>query len=154
MAHNNILFNNFLSKQYLNDKIFVHDLKNKINNIDSSFNLINMNIRSINKHITDLSCLIKVIGNHVHIISLSEAWLNKHFDKKFVFLNNYQIIHINNNINKSDGVVLFIRNDCIFTYKEVIFSEANCLITNTKINEHNYCIVSLYRSPMVMETYF
>lgn len=119
MAHNNILFNNFLSKQYLNDKIYVHELKNKINNIVTSFNLINMNIRSINKHITDLSCLIKVIGHHVHIISLSEAWLNKHFDKKFVFLNIYQIIHTNNNINKSDGVALFIRNDCIFTYKEV-----------------------------------
>lgn len=73
MAHNNILFNNFLSKQYLNDKIFVHELKNKMNNIDTSFNSINMNIRSINKHITDLSCLIKVFGNHVHIISLSEA---------------------------------------------------------------------------------
>jgi len=73
MAHNNILFNNFLSKQYLNDKIHVHELNNKINNQVTNFNLINMNIRSINKHITDLSCLIKEIGNHIDIVSLSEA---------------------------------------------------------------------------------
>jgi len=82
-----------------------------------------MNTRSINKHINDLSCLINLIGNHIHIISLSEAWLNKHFDKKYVFLNNYQIIHSNNNNNQNDGVVLFIRNDCIFTYTEIIFSK-------------------------------
>jgi len=89
MAHNNILFNNFISKQYLNDKFYVHELNNILNNKDSSFNLINMNIRNINKHINDLSCLINLIGNHIHIISLLEAWLNKHFDKKYVFLNNY-----------------------------------------------------------------
>lgn len=124
---------------------------NKLNNTrqkhDNTFNLIHMNIRSIKKHITELQCFISEISNKIHIISLSESWVSQHLDLKYIFLNNCQLINTVSNQKQNDGVINFISNDCSFSYKEIRFTEANCLITNVTSVNSTYCVISVYRSP-------
>jgi len=146
-TNNIISFDTFLLKQFQNEKMHTNKLNNARQKHDNTFNLIHMNIRSIKKHITELQCFISEISNKIHIIALSESWLSQHLDLKYIFLNNYQLINTVNNQKQNDGVINFIRNDCSFSYKEIRFTEANCLITNITSDNSTYCVISVYRSP-------
>lgn len=56
---------------------------------------------------------------------------------------------------KSDGVIHFIRNDCSFSYKEVMFTEANCLVTNITLDNIEYITLFQYIDlQMVTQTHF
>jgi hypothetical protein len=43
--------------------------------------------------------------------------------------------------------VIFIKNDIIHSTTELIIQETNCLFTTLKYNDHNYGILTIYRSP-------
>lgn len=113
-----------------------------------SIYVLHTNIKSINKHINDLEYLNASLNDKCHIIIVSEAWIGKDFNPKyFSFCKAFNIEYTKNNLRRSDGLVIFIKNDIIHNTTELIIQDTNCLFTTIHFNSHNYGILSLYRSP-------
>jgi len=125
----------------------INEINERLSNHNNSFNILHTNIRSLNKHINDLEYLNASLNNKCHIIIASEAWIGKDFNPKyFSFCKDFNIEYTKNNLRRSDGLVVFIKND-IHNTTELIVQDTNCLFTTINCNGHEYGILSLYRSP-------
>lgn len=66
------------------------------------------------------------LNDKCHIIVASEAWIGKDFNPKyFSFCKGFNIKHTKNNLRRSDGVVIFIKNDIIHNTTELIIQDTN-----------------------------
>lgn len=72
--------------------------------------------------------------------------MGKNFNANYLPFKDYQIISTENNIRKSDGVLVFIKNDIDQISKEFNILDANCTLTIIKKNNLNFGILSIYRS--------
>ncbi|KAL4089448.1 hypothetical protein QTP88_024483 [Uroleucon formosanum] len=126
----------------------INEMNERLSNHNNSLNILHTNIRSLNKHIIDLEYLNASLNDKCHIIIASEAWISKEFNPKyFSFCKVFYIEYTKNNFRRSDGLVIFIKNDIIHNTTELIIQDTNCLFTTINFNGHKYGILSLYRSP-------
>lgn len=128
-----------IDKDNTNTTIKSIDEVNKLySNNYSDTNILFLNIKSIENHFPELECLNTALNQTNHIIITAESWLGKHTNQNSFSLNNYQNIISNINIRKSDGLVLFIRNDIIsHNTIELEILDANCLFTTLTFNKIN-----------------
>lgn len=69
-----------------------------------------VNIRSIFKHISDLKYLYTALNNDNHIIITTESWISNNLNVNFLPFKNFQIVPSNNNICRSNEILVFIKN--------------------------------------------
>lgn len=113
----------------------------------TALNILHINIRSILNHLPELECLNNTLDNKNHIIITSESWLSPNFNHNYLPLKGYQTISTNNNVRKSDGVIVFIKNGIDQSNTEYDILDANCILTIIKNININYGILCIYRSP-------
>jgi len=124
----------------------IEEINSLIRLNNTTINIIHINIRSI-LNLPELECLNNAFNNNIHIIITSESWLGPNFSHNYLPLKGYQIISTNNNNRKSDGVLIFIKNDIEQINTEYTIPDANCILTLIKSNNANFGILAIYRSP-------
>jgi len=65
------------------------------------------------------------------------------FNTKFIPLKNYQIVASINNVSRSDGILIFIKNEITQTSTEIIIRNANFMLTLITYKNINYGIISI-----------
>nr|CAI5837667.1 unnamed protein product [Callosobruchus analis] len=128
------------------------DCNEKLDRSTANFNVFHNNIRSISKNLDELKVLLHEISIEFQCIILTETF---HIPNKELFeLPGYTLIYNESEINKNDGVVVYIKSKLNFCYKILEIGKikaVNLLVQhpNQKIN-----ILAIYRSPSLCPTEF
>jgi hypothetical protein len=136
----------------IHDTIEVHDISSFnpqhffTDNTDNLVNYLHMNIRSINKNFDQFICYLNQCETKFHVIVLSETWITDDSQCGFL-IDGYRTIYKKNRYTKSDGLCLFIQNEIDFVMLDHEIDKANCLSVELKIENRNYTLLSVYRSP-------
>ena len=146
----NANLNTILSSEYI---IETHKIP------ESDFLLMTFNIRSIRKNFENLTSLISQTSQKIHIITLTETWLNDNDNSDDYNIEGYHPPVLQNRNNKyGGGVMTYIHKD-IEKYKVnkslTYLDEFNhCLATDININNISTTILNVYRSPSTDNTNF
>jgi hypothetical protein len=91
-----------------------------------NFAVIQQNIRSYKKNIDEFTVVLQSLDCHFTCIILTEAWLND--DSDLMEIPGYNLYRSYNNINQSDGVVVYIDSEISATCRELqLVGVATCL---------------------------
>lgn len=107
-----------------------------------SFRLLTLNIRSISKNFDTFVVAMKRLKTDVDIIILTECWLS---DSTVIGqLPGYVAQHTVRFINKSGGVVVYVKNNISVSISEPPVRDCNCLLLKVG---NSLAILGIYRSP-------
>lgn len=118
---------------------------NRDNNNNNNDTILHINIRSMNANFEKLRILLRSIKIKPCVIVCTEVWKLTHY--LYYRIKDYKIYYNYGNINKNDGVVVYIRENV--THSNEILTIGKLKIINTIItlnNKRNLEISSLYRS--------
>lgn len=110
------------------------------------FTLICQNIRSIYQNFDNLMISTSQLKFNPSVILLTECWLCDY--KEIPTIPNYKTFSTTKHRNKSDGVVLYVRDNIIANVIEVFLQDASCL--QLQVGEKT--ILAIYRSPSTTDT--
>lgn len=116
----------------------------KLNNYNwDSYRLkiIHQNIRSIS-NLDDFTIFLDQFNSSFDVIILTECWINKYYTSKSI--QNYSEYHTTFNLNKSSGIVIYIKDGIQAQVEEIPLSQSNCM---KLVLNNNICIFAIYRSP-------
>lgn len=140
-------------RDFINNETYTVELNDeseyeKIKIVDSNskkFSMFHVNIRSITKNMNEMSILLDKFRYNFDCIILTETFQIN--DPSFYHIEGFEIIYNAGNINKNDGVVMYIRNT--HNYKVDIINAGNIKIIKTEINYLGKTIIvsALYRPP-------
>lgn len=119
--------------------------KNLINKFD--FKVLTLNIRSIHKNFDSFLVLLARLSLDIDVIVLTECWLND--DSIVPQVGGYTSHRTTKYINKSGGVVVFVKNIWKPEVMEPDFNDANCLCLNMN---KQLTLFAIYRSPSFKNT--
>ena len=117
------------------------DLNNRIN--EQSFKMILINIRSLNANLSKLEVFIKNIKNKPDIIACTETWLLP--IDKYHNIEGYNIYYNSSQINKADGVAMYIKKDLLHKPQIETYNELKILSTTINLNGNDFKISTIYR---------
>lgn len=110
--------------------------------IPYNFRILSWNIRSQSKNFLSFMSIMKRLDTSFDALILSECWLTE--NTLINQLPGYNMFHTKKIINKSGGVIIYVKNSWSANAHEPIFDDANCLV----VNVGNWLdIVGIYRSP-------
>lgn len=113
----------------------------------TGLNIVSLNIRSIYKNFVGLEILLLRLKIEVHIIILSECWLNE--SKAIPILEGYNS-HLTKNCKiQNDGVIFYVLDSLDYSIEEPILEGGNYLILKLK---HETALIGIYRSPSYHDT--
>ena len=96
--------NNFSSEIFANDYLCQHLTVNEFKESfyiteQRDFSILNINIRSLKKHFTELQSFLHIFCSHVFsLIVVTETWLTESFDRSF-HLDGYSFVSLFYNID-------------------------------------------------------
>lgn len=118
-------------------------LTNDAKNI-SSFKIFHSNIRSVQKHFSELEVVTHQFGcDFFDIIALTETWTVN--SPEFFNLDGYTIVYNDGGINKCDGVLVYIKKSLNFNCRIETIANIKCIRVN--INQGSKCcsMTAVYR---------
>lgn len=116
----------------------------KIKQIQSGgFTIIQQNIRSISQNFDEFILHLKLFEDPVDCIVLTETY---NIEDTFQ-LENYNVIYNQGNINKNDGVIVYLNSQFQYTYENVQINECKILQIKFKADKNNVAITAAYRPP-------
>lgn len=120
---------------------------NEFNNasLHTDLKFFHMNIRSINKNMDELSVFLSQFDTKFDLIILSECW--KVYDLGIFHINGYDLIYNEGNINKNDGVIIFIRCNLEYNYEIKNIGDINVIKLEMTIQNEKIIVSCLYRPP-------
>lgn len=115
--------------------------KDFINPVSKSntFNIISLNIRSVNKNLDSLLIYIISLKTRIHVIILSECWCDENSVPPTI--DGFNLYFSKRSFNQNDGVIMYIRDDIGATVRELELQESNCL----EANIGNMTVLGIYR---------
>ena len=109
---------------------------------NNSLRILTQNIRSINRNFDELTILLQQLDIEFDIIILTECWLSKVHELPILL--NFKSFSTARNVNKNDGVAMYIRKSLRVTVTEPQnTNEITCLIACLKDTN----IIGAYRPP-------
>ena len=112
-----------------------------------------VNVRSLNENFSKLEVFIESLKTKPSVVVCAESWLIESVE--FFQLPGYKIYYNESKINKSDGVVVYIKNDITQDTKTITIDRLNFLATDININEKEILRISaIYRSHDISKTEF
>lgn len=128
----------------------VINIPEEINTIithEYTFRLLTYNIRSINKNFDNFRLTLARMDTQVDVIVLTECWLRESL--VINQLDGYNVFRTMKQINKSGGVVIYVKNCWDVISEEPTLANAECLtIEIPKI----ITVVGVYRTPSISVT--
>lgn len=142
-------YNNFEIDTYLVKNINDYEkmLLSKDKSRNSFFSILHNNIRSITKNYNEFTAFLSQFSNQFDCIVLSETW--NILDTSMFQISGYDILYNGGNYNKSDGVVVYVRDSLNYTY--CVKNVANTSVMQINIEKGNKIIkvIALYKSPSI-----
>jgi exonuclease III len=141
---NDLSNDSFLSEVSTMNIIETHDLDvcKDFTRDSKNLRLLTLNIRSLNKNLSELMVLLNSLNDSVDVMVLTECRL---MDCESVqCVDGYKSFSTSNNRLQNDGVVIYLRNCISCDVQEHVVSGANCLQVNI---ENSLAIIAIYRSP-------
>ena len=137
-------------KNYDNCK-YIFDLKD-VTQKDTSFSVLNFNIRSIRKKHHLLADMLSTVDRHIDIISISETWLTENDNILDYKLDGYHCPVFSNRQGRHGGGVMIYIHNTITNYKlnkTLSYSDNynHCLVIDFVKNNKKHSYINCYRSP-------
>lgn len=121
-------------------------LRNKDDLVSSKFRVVHQNIRSYNRNIDEFLIVLQGFNIKFNCIILTEAWLRS--DTELVSIPGYNIYTTSDNLNQSDGIVVYLDNTLSATVNQLLLGGvATALSMTFDWAGQSYEIVAVYRSP-------
>ena len=125
LEHNSDPDRNLFNEQYFHSieagYYSVEDAKSKLQSTktDSTFSILSINIRSINKNFENLKILLAECDFKFGMICITETWCsNDSFQNNSNFnLTNYRAIHLGRKEKRGGGVCVFLKLERTFRYQ-------------------------------------
>lgn len=138
----------------------IFDFHGKFSNRDSmgngsgmGFSVIHQNIRSYRRNFDEFSTVLQGLGHKFNCIILTEAWLND--DSHPINISGYHSFRSFNNLNQSDGLVVYIDEGLPVTCNELVLGGLATCLSLTFTWAGAACeILAVYRSPSTNLTTF
>lgn len=120
-----------------------------VNNKDSTFQVLHMNIRSVNKNFDEFLVLLQNLNREFDCIVLSETW--KIIEPSIFDINGYELIYNESHFNQNDGVIVYVNSSLNFTYDILpLHNNINALKINITSNINGSVVVTaFYKSPTI-----
>lgn len=140
--------NNIISTIDPQSTSYTHTNINQINlNDNKTIKILYMNARSISNKQEELQYILETLKTKIHIISITETWINKGEDIYFSF-NEYVPLLACRPTKKGGGAALLIQKNIKY---ETIFNYSNdddsIISTKIEIYGKTYIIINVYRAP-------
>ena len=103
---------NFIVDEDIYDSINEYNISKS--SLNCSFSILHFNIRSISKNIHSLEMYINLLNKKPEVIVCSEAWLR--CCTGFINIDGYKYYDNNSKLNKSDGVIIYIKEDLVHSF--------------------------------------
>lgn len=113
---------------------------------EKDFIIITQNIRSVYCNFNDFTITLSQLSCFPDVIILTECWLCDH--KPIPVVPNYTLYKSSRYLNKSDGVVAYIKDTHSAKVNEIYLQDASSL----QIQINKTTILAIYRSPSVSNT--
>lgn len=126
--------------------------KNFNNPNEISFNLFHTNIRSIGKNYDELKVYLEQFETKFQCIILSETY--KVTDLSFFKMQDYDIIYNNGNINKNDGIILYLNKTLNYSVQIVNIDVIKAIQVKFNYKNKSIFITAVYRPPSTCEKLF
>lgn len=135
-----------LQRDILSEEISCADLKTLNENFCNKDSLIlHINVRSLNANYNKLRIFIDCLKTKPCVIVCTETWYLNYY--KYLALSGYKIFYNNSNINKSDGVVVYIEDSVNESTKIIEIGKLKIVNTLIKLNNNSNLELSVvYRS--------
>ena len=114
--------------------------------------IFHINIRSISKHLDELSIFLNQFSEEFDIIILSECW--RVYDTNIYNLNNYDLLYSQGCINQNDGVIVYVKSSFIYSHLVVEIGDVKAIKLNISLNNEKIVITSIYKSPTICQRTF
>lgn len=128
--------------------VYPCDLRNNIECSPGKILIIHINIRSIQKNVDELKIFLADLNTEVHIITLSECWLQEGVK---VVLDGFSAVQSTCGLNKASGVMIFVNNKLSFeiinTNNQMNFDSLFIKIDGQNMQKHSTVVGVIYRSP-------
>lgn len=109
------------------------------------FSIFHNNIRSISKNFDELQVYLSNFLYCFDCIVLSETWKIENINN--FKLNDYEIYYNNGNINKNDGILVYIKKSLHHTVNYINIHVVNVIKINITYDNKKIIITSVYRPP-------
>lgn len=112
----------------------------------NNFNIVHLNIRSLNKNYDELLLLLNSMNlNTILVIILSEVW-------NITDLSNYDIpgystYYDGGSFNQNDGVVIYVKDNYTYNIKTHNFTQTSYSSLTIKIADQKIGVLAIYRPP-------
>lgn len=116
------------------------------------FNIFHNNIRSLTKNFDELNIIRNEFGNNLDCIILTETF--KIYDINLFHIPGYTTIYNNGDINKNDGVIIYIKNTINFTYNIINFQRIKVIQLFFNIDNTDVELLAIYRPPSLCPLQF
>lgn len=114
-------------------------------NAGQDLRLIHLNIRSIAKNIDELKVFLHQFESKYDIIVLSETF--KIYDINLFNIKGYRILYNGGEVNKNDGVVVYVGEDLKYEAEIFTLDRINILNVNVIKGISKFLVTAIYRPP-------
>lgn len=111
----------------------------------SLFKVYHQNIRSLAKNIDEFNAFLSQFKEDFDCLVLSETW--KIHDTHFFEIHGYDLIYNYGNINKSDGIVVYIKKNINYIFKIVAIGGCNIIEIQISTKTKKIALTAIYRPP-------
>lgn len=141
---------NTFIREYQNEPIKTEIVNNVqhfqyTNSLQENFKLFHINIRSISKNFDELSIYLSQFLIKFDIIVLTETYVVH--DLSIFSMKGYDVLYNKGNVNKNDGVIIFIKSNIEYTHNIVNVGEVKALQLKITNQNKEILLTALYRSP-------
>jgi hypothetical protein len=121
--------------------------------LDADFRMINMNIRSINRHFDEFCIFLNCINFKLDLIILTETQMR---EEAPYHIPGYTFHSRLSNHTSHDGIAIFYNNSTVseISYVTLNLAYSNCIVMELMHMNKRYCILANYRSPSLKIGYF
>lgn len=111
----------------------------------NSFRVFSHNVRSIARNMDELEVVLEQFEEKFDVVVLTETF-NVHNTDIFK-LSGYNLIYNEGNINKNDGVIVYVRDSLKHDFNIININQLKVIETNVNVNKRKIILTSIYRPP-------
>lgn len=138
-----------IKDKIVSSREFWESVSNKNSNC---FTLLHNNIRSVSKNIDELKVFIDGCLGGLDCLILTETF--KICDKNLFNLQGYTSIYNSGDLNKNDGILVYVKNGIDLEYEFVKIGPVNAILFRLGFHSVRINILAVYRSPSLCPSEF
>lgn len=121
----------------------VEDFNANYSALLGNFKIFHVNIRSIAENLDELLVYLRQFACQFEVIVLTESFK---IDNLCLYsLEGYTVLYNEGNVNRNDGVVVYVKNGITFEHRIVCLTEIKILQVIMKVNNRKILISAVYR---------